>query len=412
MSIPISFQYLYFFFLLGITEQQSTSNRPSKVQESKKKLGDRMNDYSSSFTVHGLSWICTSANIVEKLFWTAAMLGVVGFAFYMVSGYLTRYLSFDLRTEIRNIESPILPLPTMIFCLQAITYQVFGCYRNVNFAFGGPCNISVAQSTQLTYTNYTTGETKLAKYIGSGCHVINENGSLSLLGTGNGITLNFTALLSDSKVHFVAISPEEYSNRNKKVLPFDRFLFLNPGEHELNILQTDITRLTLPYVTNCTNKNLSPNPFSALYSGTTCVQACLMRIWLANCGDVPDTMQRFVNEGTYTLKNMSEKKRRDCMFEALSKINTLVCDCPLACRVKKYEPVIRTTRKLHNKSEWLLNIYNEDNQITQITEVPAYTLEDCLGDVGGILGLAIGASSLSVVELIVYLVLCVARRLR
>ena len=54
------------------------------------------------------------------------------------------------------------------------------------------------------------------------------------------------------------------------------------------------------------------------------------------------------------------------------------------------------------------HIRNEDSHATKITQVAAYTLEDTLGAVGGILGLTVGASNLSVVEMIVYCVLFVA----
>ena len=370
-----------------------------------------MEDYSSSFTVHGLNWICTSGNIMEKMFWAIAMLGVIGFALFMVHGYIKRYLSFDLRTEIRNIESPILPLPTMLFCFPKTKFRRLGCYQGVNLFRGKSCNISEAQSTELTYHNFTTGETKFAKYIGDGCHVVNENGSLSWTGAGSTMELKIKAPSSHSKVDFTAISTEEYKSRKEKVLYVERIpLSLKRGYYDLSILQTDYIRLPHPYATNCTNQNLSPNPFSVLYSRTTCMQSCLMRIWLSECGDVPDIMQRYIIKGTHPFSNTSQKDRRKCMGKAWTKMNTLFCSCPLACHQKKYEPVIKMT-KPHNKTDWSITIVNEDSKITKIIEVPDYTLEDCLGAVGGILGLAIGASSLSVVELVVYLGLFLVKKM-
>ena len=45
---------------------------------------------------------------------------------------------------------------------------------------------------------------------------------------------------------------------------------------------------------------------------------------------------------------------------------------------------------------------NEDSKIKKIIDVPDYTITDYLGAVGSILGLAIRASSLAFVELMVY----------
>ena len=113
---------------------------------------------------------------------------------------------------------------------------------------------------------------------------------------------------------------------------------------------------------------------------------------------------------------------------------TSSCDCPLQCLETQYKTRVQTIpqkkeekiqeekteeeeifgvdmfeEELYYESretiEWQIEIKNEDTKVTNIIQVPDYTLSDCLGAVGGILGLAIGASSLSLVELILYFVM-------
>ena len=86
--------------------------------------------------------------------------------------------------------------------------------------------------------------------------------------------------------------------------------------------------------------------------------------------------------------------------------NRSKCNCQLSCTETKFK-IRKETYHTHNTSKWFMYFNNEDNKVTIISQVPSYTLEDVLGAVGGILGLAIGASSLSVIEIVVYCALFV-----
>ena len=84
------------------------------------------------------------------------------------------------------------------------------------------------------------------------------------------------------------------------------------------------------------------------------------------------------------------------------------CKCQLACSETKYKTCNKEAKANYKYSRWDIYNRNEDNQVTQNTQVGGRTPEDALGAVGGILGFAVGASNLSVVEVIVYCVLFVA----
>ena len=405
------YHYIISYFLTsGKENQQGSSITHSARKRKRNELKVRMGDYSSSFTVHGLNWICTSQNIAEKVFWALSMAFVFGFALFMVIGYAKRYLLYDMRTEIRYVESNFIPLPALVICLRAPLIEAMSCYRNKSFISGLQCNIRAAQSTILQYNNFTSGEIKHAKYIGNGCYSINENGSLSLAGTGSQLGLLFNSSLSvDKYLSIYTISPEDYIDRKEKVFYDDNQITLQPGEHMIDIKQTQIKRLPHPYPTKCTDQHFLQNT-SIKYSRPNCFQWCIKSRWLEKCGDLPDYVQTHdIKASPPPFKDTTYANRRDCLNKVWNHLNYATCGCPPPCKETFYTTRIDTFKELDNNI-WYAYISNKYSKITKIVEFPDFTIEDCLGSVGGILGLAIGASSLSVVELFVYFILYVIRK--
>ena len=100
------------------------------------------------------------------------------------------------------------------------------------------------------------------------------------------------------------------------------------------------------------------------------------------------------------------------MWEVANNISdSEVCDCPISCEQTEYKTRVEKVKDFLDSSTWDISIYNGDRKVTVIQQVADYTIEDMLGAIGGILGLAIGASSLSVVELCVYSVMFVVRKI-
>ena len=131
------------------------------------------------------------------------------------------------------------------------------------------------------------------------------------------------------------------------------------------------------------------------------------------CGDVPQFWQRYNSLETRPFSNITHKDQWECFYhvfiEANWKQGNANCDCPLPCTEMEYKANVISNGNF-TTNEWFINMRAEDQRVREIIEVPDYTLEECLGATGGILGLAIGASSLSVVELVVYFVLRIVRK--
>ena len=367
-----------------------------------------MDNYKSGLTLHGINWVYTSDNNLEKVFWALAMLASFGFALYMIKRYVERYLKFDVRTQIKYSESPVMFLPTLLVCLRSVL-QGQACYRNTNILDGSTCNITKHENSSLTYHNFTTNQIGFARYIGHGCHVINENGSLTL-GAAASFDLEFRVNSLDDSLIVYAFTSDDYRHRVEKLTYYDEGTsMVAPGKYYLSILETKKTRLRYPYVSNCTSKNLSPNLFSPRYSRVTCLQSCLIKKHLRECGDILDLYQQFKKDEIQQFVNITDTNRLKCFAMNYGKTDTVECDCPPPCFETYYETIAELIRQ-YNKNQWDITIYHR-GIIKNVVEAPDYSIEDCFDSVGGILGLAIGASGLSVVELVVYFVLYVVHRI-
>ena len=370
-----------------------------------------MSEYRGGFTVHGLNWLCTGS-LPEIIVWSLAILLVLGFAIYMTNGYVSRYLRYEWRTEIRYEETSSILQPVIVLCVSS-SLKVVDCYKNTTLYDDTlSCGTYIPKNSEFSSSPQLKSE-----YLGGNCHALNVDSSLKLKGTKEGLEVRFHLNSTKNNLTFFLYTSEEYKGKVSKFpLWFDKHTSLQPGKHQLHVSQTFITRLPHPYSSSCKN---TPNPLSSFYTKSSCLQMCEWNEMMQKCGHVPDIAHKYVNHTSNivhnylnsTLSNITDihELHRTCMDKVRISLyyNRSKCNCQLACMETKFKVRTETYYK-HNVSEWFMYFNNEDNKVTQISQVPSYTLEDVLGAVGGILGLAIGASSLSVIEILVYCALFVA----
>ena len=326
----------------------------------------------------------------------------------MAYGYVNRHLSHEWRTEIRHEETPAILLPVMVFCSSSSWYKMAYCYNNIYLYDNETCGANMSRSSTLEYYDWTAGQyiEDKSQYLGGNCHAINIDRSIRLAAIGDTFLTRFQSP-SHSPEDSLYLSLYAFQNFNGKVskipLNFDPYISLQSGYHVLYISQTHIERLPHPYSPNCTT---SANPLNSFYTYSSCLQMCEWKEMHRKCGDVPDIGRKYFEE---KLKNdtTNNSDRINCFDRVIGTQNLSNCHCPLACTERKYKTRTKTIES-YNHSLWEIEIRIDDSYITQITQFASYTLEDALGAVGGILGLTIGASSLSVVEIVVYCTLFAA----
>ena len=89
---------------------------------------------------------------------------------------------------------------------------------------------------------------------------------------------------------------------------------------------------------------------------------------------------------------------------------SLRCQCPPACKVVSYKSQSKKMGK--DNEDWAIFIsYAPTRKETLIKQVPDFTMEEFLGAFGGIVGLCVGASLLSVIELLLYIILYIVKKI-
>ncbi|XP_077862656.1 uncharacterized protein LOC102808992 [Saccoglossus kowalevskii] len=190
----------------------------------------------------------------------------------------------------------------------------------------------------------------------------------------------------------------------------------------LGMKETRISRQPDPYG-NCTQQKYFDKNHELFYSQTICEESCLQDNMLKYCGCV-DTMLR--GEPQCLLLNRTQDSCKQ-LIQFFARKLLLGCKCPQPCTQSWYSTTVSQSlhpsnsflkhllKQIHHKNAKTkvindlegfrqnivqLEVYFEELNYETITEVPDITMENLLGNIGGILGLYCGFCVMTVVELI------------
>ncbi|XP_022092889.1 acid-sensing ion channel 2-like isoform X1 [Acanthaster planci] len=198
---------------------------------------------------------------------------------------------------------------------------------------------------------------------------------------------------------------------------YDWATFVNPGIIQAAPGFTTIVPLTkriinakkYPYVTNCTDDGLK---YFATYTPNTCLLECMADAVLEECG----CYMAWMSGGDQEVCDFATAAA--CGFNALVGVN---CTCNMPCTEEQYMTRVSHTAtpaqyaipklsaKYNMTAEELRNnivdlyVYIEDMRVTVIEHKEAYDFAKLTSDIGGELGLLLGASVLTVFEFLDYL---------
>ncbi|CAH1789854.1 unnamed protein product [Owenia fusiformis] len=247
----------------------------------------------------------------------------------------------------------------------------------------------------------------------------------------------------------VAVHP-----RNATPFPEDYGISAPTGwETAIGVRENRVTRLTKPFESNCSHGNHDPSEtYTGLYTLLECNQRCLQKQIRSKCKCLDEIMDDQTWESVYasdsatsmlnpcSILNSTEEKCRQRMYY-LSQTNRLGCDCPLPCLELGFEESLHSSEwpsaqyyplmmqkltdsniisegqlkimndlKTTRENFVRLHVYYKDMILESLEEFEAYTVDSLIGDIGGILGLFIGMSVLTIAEAVEYLIdLCLLR---
>ena len=377
---------------------------PASNERSKSK----MMSIAESFTIHGMSRI-VSGSKKQKIFWILVLgtaLGVVGFASHR---FVENYLDFDIRTEIRIYDQEKIPLPDIAICdWQSLDLGDAVSRGYMSMRSTGKINESfIAFFDDDQAPDFESLQDRIARDVDYPDKCVRVN--MSELHTK--ASLAMIASSDDApnlKLHLYFMDQSEKSLWAKTN---SRSSDLTAGVYEVSITdRTVINRLPKPYPSDCTNGETMDKIFPGNYTKAKCEDTFRFKHMLEDCGDVLPQWRQFLKPW-HKRRNVSMSKVafEICLFYGFFDTRYIAANktyyksppypCPKPCHEVTYK-----TQTFHladdtvNKGSISVTLRYATNRVTVIHEVPEYTFDKLLSDIGGWLGLFVGMSLLSLVE--------------
>jgi len=418
----------------------------------------KRDEYIDNATVHGLNRACNSKKS-ERWFWVLMMLVVVGILIVGVCNLVERYLTREVALDIREIIHEELEFPSVTICNNnriSYNYQPgFLVNDDLYTAFSSSFHQYVKD-----FPSFCSSNEKLCNFTedfisygeNSPCITWNFDGKFKQILPGKTfgvqliIYLNDTVAESDdwleSSVLPNAITVvTHFANEYPSVI-FDG-LEITPGvQTRIEIQKKMYTRLPAPHPSGCQqDTKFMDTENQYRYTRTSCIEFCFIRYGLKQCSEViqpryaalvPQWMLRKYR------RNATYEELYECHAEVTKSFHEMageICDCPLACTeviylrrihtvplnvgyirllnglMKRHNVSVGTCEKFRN-SIFYLDVYYPRLGYELVSEKAAYSITDIFSDFGGQLGLALGASALSIVELMIIMILSVHSKLK
>ena len=216
----------------------------------------------------------------------------------------------------------------------------------------------------------------------------------------------------------------------KQVVPIGDEISILPGYHtHISVTKNIVKRLPDPYPSKCTNDwSKRDSVYPGKNTHRMCTESCALKQLYKICSFVLPEMRVFMTASEYPMQaDKINPSLLRCLLRSKSQIDYQLCDCPEHCYDEKYTTVIyhnswpphqevpsllklidniegktNMTLSVNDIRERLmkLSIYYNEFKENVSEEQPLYDLLAIISDLGGQMGLFMGASLLSLAEIL------------
>eukprot|EP00794_Sanderia_malayensis_P005315 gene5315-5984_t len=420
----------------GIPEKTYQMERRRK----RKRIKEHIDTFISDSTLHGLHFCFDRKHLIRRIMWTLVLLAAFGYVSEKLYASVQEFLSYPLSTAttvkyVKNMEFPAISFcnrndfrkskyyGTKLQTLPASRFDLLNGteYRDIvdssnhrlvdmleEASFGGiPLSVD-----NFTYYWDNSGTTK--------CYTVNwdksspwkvskigEKGALSL--TLNIQHYEYDNTTNDAGAKLILHGQDETPIKTPGIL-------LSPGLHTyVAVSKIKKKNLPHPYITKCGSKKLN---YFEEYSQHLCWLDSLTTHVLEKChcidafmpGDNPVCDLERLNNCTWgTWENFDNKMEYDCpipcdMFEFRAQLSqALFPSNSVADKLaKKYKLAgsLMENRLFIRENFLKVTIFYSDLSYEYVEQQPSYDLKILLGDIGGQLGLFLGSSVLTYLEIV------------
>ena len=351
----------------------------------------------SETTFHGLPKIFgAEKHLIERLVW--AVISLVSWTYctlYILSN-IDEYYQYPVITNINRVYEKEAEFPAIVYCNRQTTLkQDFNKKKSDNSFILGNC----------FWFNYGKSW---------------DSRKLPILKSeAPGVDHGFRLELIANETVKMFIFPQDESLKGNRL---DNEIQISTGlETNMVITRTVVVKLGEPYRNCQTGYNFELGPFDNYnqsfypYVQSDCFYLCPYRKNFEAINKTEEYLQNFqfyftnynkwihetVNgrnaayqrEFSQIYANLTRKEKALGIFKYCEDI------CPVECKHVSYS-VTPFYKLINSRSIAAVNIYYDEFAFTEITELPKITFDNLLANIGGVFGLFVGASWMSMVEII------------
>ena len=398
-------------------------------------------DFAENVTMHGIFRILSGKRLAERCFWLILFLGSSVYLTYQVAEIGSSFLNYHVITKTETKFQTKLRFPSVTLCPTNAydrSYTIENARNEtkmkeiINITDKGKSIIWSYSFAQERYCYPTHFKAVLIPSIGL-CYTFNPDGSLfqNRAGSLYGLEVwlyvtdleedHFDDLVNGKGVFISVHHPEEFS------VPSLDGIGLAPGfSNIISLKRKTMVRQKAPYPSNCTDGSKSRQIFPGRYTLPNCQISCTELEALRRCGSTyGSTIPLYLLDEQKKLLSPDLLSAYNCLFEPLM-LNYLLefkCDCQIPCKEDKYEKALSFIRwpssrqidsirqqapsslniseALLNKNLLKLSVFYGEMTDEIITEAPEWTWTSLLSDIGGAMGVWLGASIFSIIELFI-----------
>ncbi|XP_066931852.1 acid-sensing ion channel 4-A-like [Clytia hemisphaerica] len=404
---------------------------------SKMVIKTKIEEYINSFSIHGLTRVF-KGNRRESIFWSVILLLTTIFVAISIHNLIAEYHKYDYYTEMRDKLTKEHVFPSITICNQAKLRETRLSYcGKPSWEHGNRSIICDQENIKPTKAEFEEVE-----------HGIWTNGAFNIsncqaLATGQDclnksffkatsfledacVTFNYDGHLQDAWAYMslsqnrdnrddLALTIHETNVNPLKSLVDSKVMLQPSREVEITYEKIVTKRLPSPYPSNCV-ADKGEDILPGKYARVGCLKSNLDIKIFKECGDCYDFDRQFIPEET-----KEKYSRQQSIAEAIgcihrfNRMNMSVPDCPKPCDEIRYDTALVLFGGQQSDFDysgdvgpiryWLhvrSKIFDEHKEFE---EKPIYTVSQLFSRIGAILVFCIGASIISFVEIIVYLVL-------
>ena len=403
-----------------------------------------MNEYCSTFTIHGLTRIVETKSRLERFLWMILLAGSIAGAFFMGQSLIINFWKKAVYVSSEQKVTNNNTFPSVTFCLWPIANRQVYCNWRANDVIPGSIDPSILSCNKDGWWNelgmmfeknhivgsYSVGDivisTEPFKSFDIRCPINSKDCIQSYLkeeyfrplnGSPQCLTWNYNGYFSNSKNKIeLELSAMHYEmgkvfvyihDHRESSISTERYFPLNINHHTQIFLKKSVREKIRRHPHNdCenvyhSNKN---NVFPGRYTLEACMDTFTCIQSLIKCGEVLDFCRPYIPTGMrkkYWKVNQTLVEVNRCMLEGYEKglfdANQTICLIP--CEKKFYSASFVTSPG----DDTVVKLLFEERNIYEYSkENYVYVWQDVIAGVGGLIGLFCGLSILSIVEILTY----------